>query len=345
MTISGLGARIQQGSTVERGFLERDDTPSTTASKSSPGRMSGLQAGLLAGGGIGLFGGLALRAGGMGRIGTGLAAIGGAVLGVTLLAACAPTSSGLSRRSDDVPGDNGPPGDDVSLRPDTLRDLPAAGADTTNPAPAGYDPVSGSRDAREGVVQLRHSDGMGSGWVVEPGKVITNYHVAQGFSHVEVVDHEGAVHEGQVLRLDETHDLALVSVPTLDDTPLERDDVVEYAEAAETTGYPGGEFNNDRAVAVGDIGINDGSIKRDALFLSGTSAQGVSGGAVINGAGEVIGTSFAVGTLGGDDDPTPFVLAIPNSQVQGLLDAHRAAEDAQPKPAPARDDAPARAAR
>jgi S1-C subfamily serine protease len=330
MTISGLGTRLQLSSTVERGYLERNESSATTTRKTSPDRMSGLQTGLLAGGGLGLFGGLALRAAGMGRVGTGLAAIGGALLGVSLLAACVPVSSGLSKRSTDVPGDEGPPGDVVTLRADTLREFPAAGADSTNPAPDGYEPVSGSLDAREGVVQLRHSEGMGSGWVVEPGMVITNYHVAQGFGQVEVVDHVGASHAGTVLRLDKTHDLALVSVPTLDDTPLERDDVVEYAETAETTGYPGGEFNNDRAVAVGDIGINDGDIQRDAILLNGTSAQGVSGGAVINGAGEVIGTSFAVGTLG-DTDPTEFVLAIPNSQVQGLLDAHRAAAAATPR--------------
>jgi S1-C subfamily serine protease len=317
MSLSGIGSRAQLGSSATYG-LASPDSSRTRVKTSSGTNGHGLSIGLLAAGGVGLVGGLALRFAGLGKVGTGIAAIGGALLGASLLSACG------GPKGPPVPGDEGAPGGSVSTFPGTLKDLPAAGTDTTNPAPAGYDPKSGSRDAREGVVLLSHSGGTGSGWVVEPHTVVTNYHVAQGHREITVTDHAGAEHDGVVRKLDRQHDLAIVDVPTLSDTPLKLDDTVEYAETGETTGYPHGEFNNDRAVAVGNIKIDDDGRERQALFFSGSSAEGVSGGAVINGAGEVMGTSFAVGELPGtDDDPkaSPFVLAIPNDQVTSFLDA------------------------
>jgi S1-C subfamily serine protease len=316
MSLSGIGARAQHGTTATYELAQHDDSRARVKT-SAGGDGPGLSVGLLAAGGVGLVGGLALRFAGLGKVGTGIAAIGGALLGASLLAACG------GPKGPPVPGDEGEPGGSVSTFPGTLKDLPAKGADTTNPAPDDYEATSGSRDAREGVVLLSHSGGTGSGWVIEPGTVVTNYHVAQGHRDIDVTDHTGAEHAGVVRKLDRQHDLAIVDVPTLKDTPLALDDTVEFAETGETTGYPHGEFSNDRAVAVGEIKVDDDGRERQALFFDGTSAEGVSGGAVINGAGEVMGTSFAVGELPGSDGdgPNPFVLAIPNDQVEAFLRA------------------------
>ncbi len=316
MSISGIGGRAQLGSTAHYGLAAHDDLR-TRVKTSAGSRGNGVSIGLLAAGGVGLVGGLALRFAGLGKVGTGIAAIGGALLGASLLTACG------GPKGPPVPGDEGEPGGSVSTYPGSLKDLPAPGTDTTNPAPAGYDAPSGTRQAREGVVLLSHSGGTGSGWVVEPKTIVTNYHVAQGHREITVTDHDGTEHAGVVRKLDRQHDLAIVDVPTLLDTPLKLDDTVEYAETGETTGYPGGEFHNDRAVAVGEVKVDDDGRERQALFFDGTSAEGVSGGAVINGAGEVMGTSFAVGELpASDGDPaSPFVLAIPNDQVTSFLDA------------------------
>lgn len=324
MTIAGLGTpRISDGTTADKGFLRTDGA---TAGGADRRGLSAGTIGLLAAGGIGLAGGIAMRAAGLGRIGTGIAALGGAILGASLLTACGSTGgSGPSRRTD-VPGDEGGVGDGVEIVGESWADLPPAGTDTTNPAPEDWYPDSGTRDAREGVVQIVHGRGMGSGWVVEPGLLVTNYHVAQGFADVDVIDHRGTTHDGTVLRLDREHDLALVSAPTLRDTPLAMDDTVDELEGAETTGYPGGEFNNDAAHAAAMIDVLDAGRRREAILLLGTSQPGVSGGAVINGAGEVVGTSFAVGELGDGDDPSNIVLAIPNDQVREFLDSHARAE-------------------
>jgi S1-C subfamily serine protease len=314
MNLSDLGVRAQRGTTATYGLAQpkADDAGSS---------WSPVGVGIMAGGALALAGGIGLRHAGMGRLGLGLAAIGAAALGVSLLASCA------GPKGPPAPGDEGEAGGDVTTIPSSFVSY-EENLDTTNPAPADYAPESGTRDAREGVVQLAHSGGTGSGWVVEPGTVITNYHVAQGHRELDVVDHRGREHEGIVRRLDRAHDLAIVDVPTLKDAAFKLDDVVDYAETGETTGYPDGVFRNDAAVAVGSIDIEDDGRRRDAMFFSGTSAPGVSGGAVINGAGEVMGTAFAVGDLGDESDPSPFVLAIPNDQVKSFLDA-------SPKPAPA----------
>lgn len=316
MDVGRINAGAQASVAAQRGIPDRR----AAARPDDAGGVSSVAIGALAGGGALTIGGLALRAAGHGRLGLGMAAIGGALLGVTLLSACG--SLGVS--GPPVPGDEGDVDGSVFTVPGSIRDLPTV--DSTSPAPDGWRPSSGTRDAREGVVQISHSRGTGSGWVVAPGQVITNYHVAQGHRSLNIIDHEGERHAGTVLRLDLAHDLALVSAPTLDDTPLPMDDTVTEIETGETTGYPDGRFSNDAALAVSNIDITDGGRRRSALYLSGTSAPGVSGGAVINGAGEVMGTSFAVGSFPGDEgeDDVSFVLAIPNDQVRGFLDAHAA---------------------
>lgn len=316
MSLSGIGSRVQLGTTANYGVAPHDGSRTRVRTSSGNGG-TGLSVGLLAVGGVGLVGGLALRFAGFGKVGTGIAAIGGALLGASLLSACG------GPKGPPVPGDEGAPGGSVSTFPGSLGDLAARGSDTTNPAPDTYRATSGGRDAREGVVLLSHSGGTGSGWVIQPGTVVTNYHVAQGHREISVTDHQGTDHKGIVRKLDRAHDLAIIDVPSLKDAPLGLDDSIEDAEGGETTGYPHGKFSNDRAVAVGSVDVDDDGHRRQALFFKGTSAEGVSGGAVINGAGEVMGTSFAVGELPATDGQpaAPFVLAIPNDQVRSFLDA------------------------
>ncbi len=321
MSLSAIGTRVQLGAPAHAGLAtddRRTDDPRVRAQTSAGGDdRSSFSIGLGAIGAVGLVGGIAMRFAGLGKVGTGIAALGGAILGASLL-----TALNSGPKGPPIPGDEGRPGGDVSTYPSTLEKF-RTDADTTNPAPAGYDPRSGSRDAREGVVQISHGGGTGSGWVVDPGTIVTNYHVAQGHRELTVTDHAGREHAGVVRKLDRTHDLAVIDAPTLQDAPLAMDDVVDHAETGETTGYPDGDFSNDRAVAVGNVRVDDDGRERDAIFFSGTSAEGVSGGAVINGAGEVLGTAFAVGELPATDasDAEPFVLAIPNDQVRAFVDA------------------------
>lgn len=214
------------------------------------------------------------------------------------------------------------------LLPENTGGLPKRGSDKTNPPPPDWKP-GGARQSREGVVQvLQHGGSLaGSGWVAAPGRVITNHHVVSGMRNgVNVRDQHGVVRPARLVGVDERHDLALLKVDGLPDRPLPMDDVVDYAERADATGYPNGAFSVARMVAVRYVDAQNSRGTRQVLHFDGTYAAGGSGSALINGSGEVVGTAFAVGaridTKSGKR--TPNVLAVENDHVRRLLKNHAA---------------------
>lgn len=123
MTISAAGGlRIDPGTTAQKAILHRDGASHATRDTDpapAPGGVGrAATIGLLAAGGVGIAGGLALRGFGHGRIGTAIAAIGGALLGASLLTGCSTTTGApATPRRSHVPGDEGPTGENVSLIP------------------------------------------------------------------------------------------------------------------------------------------------------------------------------------------------------------------------------------
>ncbi|MCW2923838.1 MAG: serine protease [Thermoleophilia bacterium] len=314
-----ITAPIQRGfnayTPIEAGV---DTSQATNANPSSSGSKAGL-VGLLAGGTALGVTGLALRHAGHGRLGLGLAAAGAAMLGASLLSGCslgaaAPKPSTFEQSHQDP----------ISISATSLDNLPH-GADRTNPAPPGYRPGGAAAQGRAGVVEVMHQYGTGSGWVVAPHRIITNHHVIDGVdSRIQVRDSHGRDHDATVIASDRAHDLAMLRVDDLDDAPLPLDDAVDGGELAETTGYPGGAFHQDAATARATVTVHDGAYTRPGTFFSGTSAPGVSGGPIINGAGDVVATAFAVGSMpAGSAGAGPFVMGIPNDQVRAFVAANR----------------------
>ena len=60
----------------------------------------------------------------------------------------------------------------------------------------------------------------GSGWAVAPDLVVTNAHVVAGERDTRVEDVDGRAHDATVVAFDAKRDLAVLSVPGLDATPL-----------------------------------------------------------------------------------------------------------------------------
>jgi serine protease Do len=91
------------------------------------------------------------------------------------------------------------------------------------------------------VVGLGRGWGRGSGFVVAPGKVLTNAHVLRGDA-VGVTFADGHVEEGAVAGLDADLDVAVVTVDTGDAPPLEWGDVdaLTYGSAVFALANPGG---------------------------------------------------------------------------------------------------------
>lgn len=143
--------------------------------------------------------------------------------------------------------------------------------------------------------------GHGSGVVIdaEKGHILTNFHVTRDSDKVTVTFGDGKEVEADVLGVDDVSDLALVKAPTgsLTAVPLGDSDALKVGQTVIALGNP----NGDRVVAtagiVSAIGIElrgpsgrvmGGLIQTDALFN-----PGMSGGALVNARGQVIGINTA----------------------------------------------------
>lgn len=242
----------------------------------------------------------------------GLLAGSAALLGATLLSSCAPAE------------ERNP----VQLICGANTPLPAPGSDSTNLPPSGWKSAgTAAETARAGVVKLTYTNNgytlTGSGWIAEPGRIVTNAHVTKDApGPMTVTDSEGHVHDGVVLATDPKLDISKLKVDGLTDQPLPMDDVLEEGEEAEAVGYPARKFEKVPVTAALQIDVDSaGQGGRSTIMFSGTTVPGISGGPMVNGSGEVVATAFATGSLTGDgtEAPKPFVMGIHNRDVQAML--------------------------
>lgn len=142
--------------------------------------------------------------------------------------------------------------------------------------------------------------GQGSGFVVDPeGYIITNYHVVQGASKIEVSFEEGRrLYEATLVGQDKATDLALLKIET--DAPLRavsfgQSDDLRVGDWVVAIGNP---FGLEYTVTTGIVsaksrrlgqGLYDNYLQTDASINPGNS-----GGPLFNLDGEVIGVNTAI---------------------------------------------------
>jgi S1-C subfamily serine protease len=160
----------------------------------------------------------------------------------------------------------------------------------------------------------------GSGWAVEPGIVVTNAHVVAGSDDTTVTTQDGTELDATPIYYQPRRDLALLQVgaalPTLPISSRRK-----RGEDAAVLGFP---ENGPYALAPARIGetretisedsYGNGPVERTIVALSGTVRSGNSGGPLVDGQGQVVGTVFAATTAG-----TRGGFAIPAEQVRGAL--------------------------
>lgn len=140
----------------------------------------------------------------------------------------------------------------------------------------------------------------GSGFVVAPGRVVTNAHVIAGVAE-PVVEAPGlGALPGRVVYFDPIDDLAIIAVDALTAAPLERDSNLAAGGAAVTSGHPfGGPFDSDAAevISVGPVNVADiyGSnpTPRRVYTLASDVQEGESGGPLLSESGVLAGVIFA----------------------------------------------------
>jgi S1-C subfamily serine protease len=202
---------------------------------------------------------------------------------------------------------------------------PSAGVAAPSPAVLAR---PGVRQARRGVVRVVGTAcGLGvegSGWVAGPGLVVTNAHVVAGETNTVV--QPGGQAPGlaaHAVAFDPHDDIALLRVPGLDLPPLTLVAHPRAGTAAAILGYPldgpfdarPGRIGHTETVNTQDA-YGNGPIQRSITTLRGYVRPGNSGGPLVDGAGQVVGTVFAA-IVGAPGQRGGF--AVPNELVAHQL--------------------------
>jgi Do/DeqQ family serine protease len=148
--------------------------------------------------------------------------------------------------------------------------------------------------------QPRRQEGLGSGVIVRSdGYLLTNHHVVDGATQVEVELNDGRTFEAQVVGSDAPSDLAVLKIDgtNLTTLPLGDSDAVRIGDIALAVGNPLGIGQTvtmgivsakGRATGLGDGGFED-FIQTDAPINRGNS-----GGALVSTRGELIGINSQI---------------------------------------------------
>jgi S1-C subfamily serine protease len=165
---------------------------------------------------------------------------------------------------------------------------------------------------------------LGSGFIIDDGKVITNLHVIEDAKYGYVtISGESKKHKIEgYLSVDKTNDLALLSVPTLIGTSIEiNGNNPEIGENIYAIGNPKGLSGTISEGIISGIRTYD---NEELIQITAPISPGSSGGPVINNNGQLIGVS--VGTLDAGQNlnfaiPTKYVsklISQPSSQITKL---------------------------
>ncbi len=216
---------------------------------------------------------------------------------------------------------------------DPLPSVRGPAADVSRPT-RGILATAGVRRAAPSVVRVVGTAcGLGvegSGWVAEPGVVVTNAHVVAGESDTTVEVGGRPLGLGaHVIDFDTHDDIAILRVPGLSVRPLSLAPDPKPGTAAAILGYPlDGGFNaqpgrigQTETVSTEDA-YGNGPVTRAIVSLRGLVRPGNSGGPMVDSAGQVVATIFAAIT-GNSAGRGPGGFALPNSLVRQQLAAAR----------------------
>lgn len=141
--------------------------------------------------------------------------------------------------------------------------------------------------------------GFGSGFVIEPGYIITNAHVVRNAVSVNVLYHDGSSEEAAVLAVDHQRDLALLRVRrNVKPIELGDSDTVKVGElvlaVGSPLGLPGPSVTLGVVSATGRTIVGEDIILEDLIQTDAAINPGNSGGPLINVEGQAIGVTTAI---------------------------------------------------
>lgn len=153
---------------------------------------------------------------------------------------------------------------------------------------------------------------LGSGFIVSPGRVVTNYHVVEGAKYAKVLTSSGSsVKVDGVLAHSANDDLIILSAPGLSGSVTFSSDSVQIGERVYAIGSPEGLSNSLSEGIISGRRTIDG---RSLVQITAPISPGSSGGPIVNEKGSVVGV--AVGAYSSGQN---LNFAIPVSRVRSLI--------------------------
>ena len=143
--------------------------------------------------------------------------------------------------------------------------------------------------------------GAGSGFVTQPGFVVTNAHVIAGFDRLRVRDAAGE-HPAVAIHVDPALDIAVLAAPDVQAPSIGwTDTAATRGTEGVTLGFPGAQSQmvlhpatvRTRIEVMGRDIYGEGSVRREILVLAAPLVQGDSGGPFVTSDGLVGGVVFA----------------------------------------------------
>ena len=175
---------------------------------------------------------------------------------------------------------------------------------------------------KEGETERRQS--VGSGVIVDAGRgyVLTNQHLLEGATAIEVTLKDRRSFPARLLGADQGTDLAVLQIPAVAITPLPFGDskALEVGDFVIAIGNPfglGQTVTSGIVSAVGRSGVGDSSLG-ELVQTDASINPGNSGGPLINLAGEVVGINTAL--IGPTGSSVGIGFAIPSNRARAALD-------------------------
>ena len=167
--------------------------------------------------------------------------------------------------------------------------------------------------------------GTGSGVIVSPdGLIITNYHVIEDASEIEVTSNKNKTYMAEIIGSDPATDLAVLKIKTNESLPFIPFGDSELARVGEWVLAVGNPFNLNSTVTAGIISaksrdLNDRDSKNQSFIQTDAAVNmGNSGGALVNTNGELIGINTAISSITGGF--VGYSFAVPSNIVRKVFE-------------------------
>ena len=197
---------------------------------------------------------------------------------------------------------------------------------------------------RPGVVKLQTNLGSGSGVIVEfratngEALIITNYHVVEGTTSVQVIVNDSVSYPAVILGVDTTRDLALLSIccdSGFEALALGDASGLEPGATVFAMGYPLGLAVASITSGVVSLVSYDDRRERWVIQTDASINPGNSGGPLFSTSGEVVGiNTFVIRSSAGGTAVEGFGFAVSTRTVKDVIPLLKAGTPPQPTPTP-----------